>query len=114
MENIITFLPKVLMVCIHLSRSSDLCISNSVCLLIVDNDKNLLWHSPNSWDLSSAIMSIEVLNKDAVELSKILESRYNIYLRPFSKPLNALRVSPNMFNSIQEIERLLKLVTKQI
>ena len=81
---------------------------------IVDNDKNLLWHSPNSWDLSSAIMSIEVLNKDAVELSKILESRYNIYLRPFSKPLNALRVSPNMFNSVKEIEHLLKIVTKQI
>lgn len=81
---------------------------------LVNKDKNLLWHSPNEWDLSSAIMSIEVLNKDAVELTKVLDKNFNIYLRPFGKPLNAIRVSPNMFNGFQEIVNLLKIVTKKI
>jgi selenocysteine lyase/cysteine desulfurase len=81
---------------------------------LVNKDKNLLWHSPNEWDLSSAIMSIEVLNKDAVELTRVLDKNFNIYLRPFGKPLNAIRVSPNMFNGFQEIVNLLKIVTKKI
>lgn len=81
---------------------------------IVNKDKNLLWHSPNKWDLSSAIMSIEVLNKDAVELTKVLDNNFNIFLRPFGKPLNAIRVSPNMFNGFQEIVNLLKIVTNKI
>ena len=81
---------------------------------IVNKDTNLLWHSPNRWEISSAIMSIEVLNKDAIEISEILDNKYNIFLRPFGKPLNALRVSPNMFNSIEEIEYLLNIVTQEI
>ena len=81
---------------------------------IVNKNKNLYWHSPNEWGISSAIMSVEVLNKDAIRLSKFLENKYNIYLRPFDQPLNALRISPNMFNNIEEIENLLDIVTNKI
>ena len=81
---------------------------------IVSKNKNLLWHSPNSWEISSAIMSIEVLNKDAINISKVLDKNYNIFIRAFKKPLNALRISPNMFNSIEEIKNLLNIVTKKI
>jgi len=81
---------------------------------IVDEDINLLWNSPRKWEISSSIMSIEVLNKDAIDLSNILDKKYNIFLRPFKKPINALRISPNMFNSIEEIKTLLKIVTKAV
>ncbi len=81
---------------------------------IVSKNKNLLWHSPNSWEISSAIMSIEVLNKDAINISKVLDKNYNIFIRAFKKPLNALRISPNMFNSIEEIKNLLNIVTNKI
>jgi len=42
MAVIITFLPKVSMVCIHLSRSPDLCSNNSVRLLLSGSGRK--WH----------------------------------------------------------------------
>jgi selenocysteine lyase/cysteine desulfurase len=82
--------------------------------LIVSGNKDLVWHSPGSWELASAIMSVEVKNKDANELSEILDTNYGIHLRPFRKPVNALRISPNTFNSIDEIKTLLNIVTKKV
>ena len=82
--------------------------------LIVSRNKDLVWHSPGSWELASAIMSVEVKNKDANELSEILDTNYDIHLRPFRKPVNSLRISPNTFNSIDEIKTLLNIVTKKV
>jgi len=80
---------------------------------IVNNSEDLIWHSPSKWEVSSAIMSIEIKNKDANKLSKFLDTNHGIYVRPFQKPVNALRVSPNIFNSIDEINNLLSIVTKK-
>ena len=82
--------------------------------LIVSRNKDLVWHSPGSWELASAIMSVEVKNKDANELSEILDTNYDIHLRPFRKPVNALRISPNTFNSNDEIKNILNIVTKKV
>ena len=80
---------------------------------IVNNSEDLIWHSPSKWEVSSAIMSIEIKNKDANKLSKFLDTNHGIYVRPFQKPVNALRISPNIFNSIDEINNLLSIVTKK-
>ena len=81
---------------------------------LVEANPKLMWHSPKTWELSSAIMSIEVRNKSALQLEKSLSRDHNFFVRPFKKPINALRVSPNMFSSIEEIETLFYLVINKI
>ncbi|MAV15332.1 MAG: hypothetical protein CMG08_00765 [Candidatus Marinimicrobia bacterium] len=81
---------------------------------LVESNPQLTWHSPKKWELSSAIMSIEVRNKSSLQLEKSLSRDHNFFVRPFAKPINALRVSPNMFSSIKEIETLFDLVINKI
>ena len=77
---------------------------------IVDTSPDLIWHSPRDKGLSSMIMTIEAKKKSSFIVSKTLNEKHDIYLRPFENPLNALRISPNMFTSIMDIKKTIKII----
>jgi|FLOH01.1.fsa_nt_gi isopenicillin-N epimerase len=79
---------------------------------IVANNSMLEWRSPTTWDISSAIYSIEVLGETSGSVSTRIYEEYQMVVRPFSTPeLNALRVSPNLMNNVSDLERFAEALT---
>jgi selenocysteine lyase/cysteine desulfurase len=73
---------------------------------LVDGHERLIWRSPGSWDLGASLVAIEVRGRPSAEIAERLFEEQGIVVRPFSVPgLDALRVSPNLANDEQELER---------
>ncbi len=72
----------------------------------VAGHEDLSWHSPRQWDRGCSLFAIGV-KRPAAEVAKQLFQQHQIVVRPFDTlGLNALRVSPNVFNTPAEIDRL--------
>lgn len=64
------------------------------------------WASPPSWEMNGALFGVAIRGGEANELSRTLFSEHGIVLRPFNtQGLNAVRLSPNLFNTEGEIDR---------
>ncbi len=81
----------------------------SLALDIVDSTPELVWHSATNWSLSASLYSVEVRGKDSGELFRELYSENGAVFRSFNtQGLNSSRISPNVFNTKEELERLLR------
>ena len=75
---------------------------------LVGTRGDLRWRSPAQWGLSAALYAVEVVERDSTELAHRLFEEHGIVVRPFATPeLNALRVSPNLANETEDLERLI-------
>lgn len=72
----------------------------------VDDDR-LLWRSPVDPALRSMIVSVGVSGTPASEVAARLLDDVGGVVRPFGPPLDALRLSPNVATSDDEVDRLL-------
>ncbi len=73
----------------------------------VEQNEELVWRSPKSWSLASSVYAVEVKGKKSSELARRLFEGQGIVVRPFStEGLNTLRISPNLFNTEAEIDKL--------
>ena len=81
---------------------------------IIDKESRLDWLSPSNYDLGSMIMTIGIQSRSSFELSEILSNDYNIHIRPFEKPINALRISPNLSSDLNDIQKLIDVVLKHM
>jgi len=80
----------------------------SLALDIVDTTPELVWHSATKWSLSGSLYSIEVRGKDSGELFRELYGEMGAVFRSFNtQGLNSSRISPNVFSTDEELERLL-------
>lgn len=78
----------------------------------VDAEPKLLWRSPRTWTLGAALCAIEVRDASSKEIGARLWARDKIVLRAFSSPtLNTLRVSPNVMNDVEDLDRLVHALT---
>ncbi|MCG6950507.1 MAG: aminotransferase class V-fold PLP-dependent enzyme [Acidobacteria bacterium] len=65
--------------------------------------------TPSLDELSAGITTVEVVNREVVEVAKLLAERHRIDCRPMmSHGLNGLRISLSIFNSEDEIDFLVK------
>lgn len=69
-----------------------------------DADSRLTWKSPTDEALTSVLMAVEVRGAQASNLVAPLLDRGGIVVRGFGAPLNALRVSPNVATSGDDLE----------
>ena len=77
----------------------------------VNDNAGLIWRSPESWQLSSSVYAVEVKGQSSGELARKLFSDHGIVVRPFStQGLNTLRISPNVFNTDAEIDRVCEIL----
>jgi len=74
------------------------------------SDPALLWRSPSSWALGSMLVSVGVRGRPAPELGPLLLERHQIGVRAFGPPLDALRVSPNVSTTDEELLRALDIL----
>lgn len=77
---------------------------------LVDKASNLTWRSPESWDLGAALYAIEVSEESSALFQRLFEE-HGFVFRPFSQQgLNTIRLSPNVGNSTEDLDRLFALL----
>jgi selenocysteine lyase/cysteine desulfurase len=80
----------------------------------VDAHPGVAWRSPREWEMGGILTAVQLLNRRADEASDDLYEHHGIVLRPFPQEgLNALRVSPNLMNSEEELDRLLRILGQE-
>ncbi|MCP4656517.1 MAG: aminotransferase class V-fold PLP-dependent enzyme [bacterium] len=78
----------------------------------VESDPRLVWRSPASWELGAALYAVEVRGENSAPLFERLFHEHGFVFRPFSTDgLETLRLSPNVANTTEEIDRLLSLLS---
>jgi selenocysteine lyase/cysteine desulfurase len=73
----------------------------------VEGDGRLRWSSPVEEDLRSMIMAVGVRGTPAPDVASALLRDVGADLRAFGAPLDALRVSPNLVTTDDELDRVL-------
>ncbi len=73
----------------------------------VEADSRLLWRSPPSWEIGSLIMAVGVRGTPAPRLGPVLLEAEGAVMRAFWGALDALRVSPNLATSDEDLTRVL-------
>ena len=71
------------------------------------SDPALVWHSPRSWELGSMLVSVEIRGRAAPEVGPLLLDEHQIGVRAFGPPLNALRISPNVATTDEDLGKAL-------
>lgn len=71
-----------------------------------------IWRSPNTWDMGGSLYAIEIKDRKSGEVFQQLNQNHGYVFRPFSDgKLNTVRLSPNLFNTKEEIARFFELAT---
>ncbi|UCD24214.1 MAG: aminotransferase class V-fold PLP-dependent enzyme, partial [Gemmatimonadota bacterium] len=74
---------------------------------------HVLWRSPESWSMSASLFAVEVKDKVSTEVSDSMYRAHGYVFRPFrTQGLNTLRISPNVYNTEEEIERFFALTAR--
>ncbi len=76
----------------------------------VDASPYLSWRSPRCWEDGASLVAVGVRGRAAPEVGEWLWREHRVVLRAFGDPLNALRVSPHLITSMEELERLFRLM----
>jgi selenocysteine lyase/cysteine desulfurase len=73
----------------------------------------LIWKSPHEWQMAASLFSFEVENRSSAEVFEKMFSEWGYVFRPFSGDhFKALRISPNLFNTEEEIEKFFNMLGK--
>jgi selenocysteine lyase/cysteine desulfurase len=77
-------------------------------LTAVDGRPGVIWRSPVTWDFGSGLFAIELEGHRSAEVFERLFQEHGYVFRPFAtQGLNTMRISPNVFNTEDEIDRFL-------
>ncbi len=69
-----------------------------------ENQKTV-WRSPESWALACSLFAIEIKGKPSGDVLRTLADRHGFVFRAFSsETLNTVRISPNVYNTEEEIQ----------
>lgn len=70
------------------------------------------WRSPDSWELGGSLVAVEIRDKNVSELAGAMFRDHGFVFRAFrAQGLNTVRLSPNLFNTEEEIARFFELAT---
>ena len=76
----------------------------------VDASSHLVWRSPRDQEIGSSLYAVEVQGKDSREVSQKLLEGHGFVFRAFrNMGLNTIRLSPNIVNTREEIDRFVDL-----
>jgi len=74
---------------------------------VVDGSSGLRWRSPRRWEMGGILTTFQMESGSASQVSEALFQERGIVVRPFPEEgLNGLRVSPNLMNTLDELESL--------
>jgi isopenicillin-N epimerase len=76
----------------------------------VDATPSLAFRSARHPALASSLFAVGIKHGDARDVERKLSSEHDIWVRPFAPPLNTLRVSPNLINTMADADRFVAVV----
>lgn len=76
---------------------------------LCEQNNNTVWRSPTDWELSGSLFVIELAGVKASEFAKQLFELHGFVFRPFDQ-YSTIRISPNVFNTTEELDELFDLV----
>jgi len=82
-------------------------------LSMADNSPRVTWRSARDWDLSASLFAVEIEGQISTEVFAWMYREHGFVFRPFrTEVLNTLRISPNFFNTEEEIVRFFEIVER--
>ncbi len=71
-----------------------------------DRSERVIWRSPRDWERSASLFAIEIRDISSTEAFDRMYREGGFVFRPFqTQELNTIRISPNVYNSEEEIDR---------
>lgn len=78
-----------------------------------DRRPYLVWRSPREWQVGASLFAIEVRGQKSQDVFQVMYQNHGFVFRPFlTAELNALRISPNLTTSDEDIDRFFALLDK--
>jgi selenocysteine lyase/cysteine desulfurase len=76
-----------------------------------EGSDRVIWRSPETWALSASLFALEVRGVQSADLFESMYQNHGFVFRPFStQDLNTVRISPNVYNTEDEIGRFFEVV----
>jgi isopenicillin-N epimerase len=76
---------------------------------LCEQNSNTVWRSPSDWELSGSLFIVELKNEKPSIVSKKLFQDKGFVFRPFDQH-STIRISPNLFNTTEELDQLFDLI----
>ncbi len=71
-----------------------------------ERSRAVIWRSPTEWDLGASLFALEVVGQKSTDVFQHLLHNHGFVFRAFATPeLNTIRISPNLANTEEEMER---------
>jgi selenocysteine lyase/cysteine desulfurase len=71
-----------------------------------DRTERVIWRSPRDWERSASLFALEIRDISSADVFDRLYREGGFVFRPFQmENLNTIRISPNVYNSEEEIDR---------
>ena len=76
---------------------------------LTEKNPNTKWRSPENWELSGSLYAVQIDGIKPSELSKKLFTEHGVVFRAFDN-YSTIRLSPNLMNTVAELEELFGLI----
>ncbi len=76
-----------------------------------ERSDRVIWRSPTTWEMSASLYALEIRGVQSADLFELMYRDHGFVFRPFNtQGLNTVRISPNVYNTEDEIERFFDVV----
>lgn len=76
-----------------------------------DASDRVVWRSPRTWSRSASLFALEIRHVDSQVVFERMYGEHGFVFRPFrTQGLNTIRISPNVYNSEEEIHRFFEVI----
>jgi selenocysteine lyase/cysteine desulfurase len=78
-----------------------------------EDSEHVVWRSPTTWERSASLYALEIRDRPSSAVFDYMYSAHGFVFRPFSTlGLNTVRISPNVYNTEEEIEGFFELTAR--
>jgi selenocysteine lyase/cysteine desulfurase len=79
--------------------------------LMAEESDRVVWRSPRSWSGSASLFAVEIRGADSQDIFDYMYREHGFVFRPFqTQGLNTVRISPNVYNTEEEVGRFFEVV----
>ena len=77
---------------------------------MTENSNHIIWRSPTTWSRGASLYALEIRDRSSSAVFNYMYGEHGFVFRSFStQGLNTVRISPNVYNTEDEIARFFEL-----
>jgi selenocysteine lyase/cysteine desulfurase len=79
---------------------------------MTNQSDRIVWRSPQDWELSASLFALEIQETSSQAAFEQMYGEHGFVFRAFrAQGLNTVRISPNVYNTEEEIERFFQVAS---